>query len=136
MSEEWTTLEGFKRESDLHLNKASHFCSLSEEQENFSPLQQQFVREFAVEPQWALVREYGPVENSVWEFKRADKEKLVLEQLLLNSGEKILELSTRTDLESAVAEFEEQSRWFQEKQIRFCPVQESKTRRVLQSYRY
>jgi hypothetical protein len=136
VSEEWSSLEGFKCELDLNSQKESIFCSLSEEQNFFSDLQKKFLREFSREPDWANLKEFGPGANRVWKFKQqVGSPKLELEELTLKDSSRIFELSTRSDLKSAAEDHLEISEWLLQKKIKICEVQESKTKQFLESYK-
>ncbi|MEZ4815359.1 MAG: hypothetical protein R3A80_09180 [Bdellovibrionota bacterium] len=134
-SDEWTTLKGFKCEEDLNTSYGSRFCSLSEDSSEFSKTQKMFLRTFGLDVNWNLIKEHGPSPNSVWDLKSSELGRLALEQFLLKSGEKILELSTRVETSHAVEGLEYGTQWLKSRKIHLCETQESKTKRVLDSYK-
>ncbi len=135
LSDEWTSLEAFKCEEDLSLARKNYFCSLSEESSEFTSLQKKFLESLGFQIDWHLLKVHGPALNEVWDLKREKKEKLVLERLHLKDGTELLEVSTRTDIDTATEVFEKETQWLLEKGIEFCETHESKTRQVLESYK-
>lgn len=134
-SDEWTSLNGFKCEEDLNPSYRSRFCSLSEDSKGFSETQKKFLKTFATNVSWKNLKEHGPSPNSVWKLKTTKGAPLLLEQFLLKSGEKIIELSTRVKTQHAEEDLEEGTRWLASRKIHLCQIQESKTQRLLDSYK-
>lgn len=127
--------EKYKCEEDRYRDKINYFCSLSQsfhpqKEARFSKHQKTFLnKSYAGSLEIEGLTPFGPVSNTVWTFHRSKG--FVLEEVTLPHSTSFYELSVRVSLSEAEERYKEYSDLLLEKELNICPVQESKTLKIL-----
>ncbi|MEI7440814.1 MAG: hypothetical protein WCK43_04170 [bacterium] len=127
--------EKYKCEEDRYRDKINYFCSLSQgfnpqKETRFSKHQKTFLnKSYTSSLDLNALTPFGPVSNTVWTFHRSKG--FVLEEVALPNSPSFYELSIRVSLSEAEDRYREYSNFLLERKLNICPVQESKTLKIL-----
>jgi hypothetical protein len=127
--------EKYKCEEDRYRDKINYFCSLSQgfnpqKETRFSKHQKTFLnKSYTGSLEIEGLTPFGPVSNTVWTFHRSKG--FVLEEVALPNSPSFNELSVRVSLSEAEERYKEYSDLLLDKKLNICPIQESKTLKIL-----
>lgn len=127
--------EKYKCEEDRYRDKINYFCSLSQgfhpqKEARFSKHQKSFLnKSYGGSLEIEGLTPFGPVSNTVWTFHRSKG--FVLEEVALPHSTSFYELSARVSLPEAEERYREYSDFLLGKKLNICPIQESKTLKIL-----